>query len=309
MAKARKEGKDLLDVFVQLTLKATKGDLSKLPQLFNDLQFQQGMRAIIQGSKSLKEFYAELDDKKVTGSVLKDLNQILGDSQAKVDRLGNSWTKFTRALGETLVNAGATDFMDSISNHLDYAGAVNEGLIRQGVDSFWKRRMWGLTHGKEASDAMARSVGYVMPGDEELAKAVPDAYRILGRRPQRPHSRVTSDMMAHYDMPELPALPAGGVLGQAERRLGIAAPSASDFAAGAAQAKDSLAEGGKSAGQAVEDGGKKAGSALEAAAQAILRAASFLSRAGAAEGGLVAPSPNRVNADTGRAGGDLVSAP
>jgi hypothetical protein len=116
-------------------------------------------------------------------------------------------------------------------------------------------------------------------------------------------------MMAHYDAPTLPALPAGGILAPAERRLGIAAPSASDFAAGAAAAKDSLAEGGKSAGAAVEDGGKKAASALERAAGVIERAASFLSRAGAAEGGLVAPSSTRVNADVGHAGGDLVSVP
>jgi TP901 family phage tail tape measure protein len=309
LAKARKEGKDLLDVFVQLTLKATKGDLSKLPQLFTDVQFQQGMRAIIQGSKALKEFYAGVDDDKVTGAVLKDLNQILGDSQTKVDRLSSSWTNFTRSLGEGLVNIGVTDMLGAISDKLDYNSAVNAGLERSGAaHGFIARSFWGMTHSQADKDAMARSAGYIKPGDEEVAKAAPNAYRMLGRFAQRPHSRVTSDMIEHYETVNIPAPPAGGALAGAERRLGLAGPVVSDFTAGAERAKDSLAEGGKNAGQAVEDGGKKAGSALESAARAIMQAANYLSRAGAAEGG-IAPSPTRVNADVGRSGGDLVGAP
>jgi TP901 family phage tail tape measure protein len=307
MAHARKEGKDLLDVFVQLTEKATKGDLSKIPQLFEDTQVQQGMRAIIQGSKALKEFYAGLDDKKIKGSVLRDFNQVASDSQAAIDRLDSSWEKLKRSFGEGIVNAGVTGWIDTLSDKIDYNSAVNTGLERSGVHGFAARSWWGVTHSNADKAAMARSAGYVAPGDEAVAKAAPDAYRILGRRPQRPHSRVTPDMLATpYDAgPSLPDFSHGGFLGQAERRLGIAGPAGADVAAGAAKAKDSLTEGGK----AVEDGGKKAASALEAAAQTIMRAASYFARAGSAEGGLVSPSRTRVNADVGHAGGDLVERP
>jgi TP901 family phage tail tape measure protein len=260
MADARRDGRDLLDVFVQLTMKATKGDLSKLPRLFQDAQVQQGMRAIIQGQENLAKFFHDLDDDKIKGSVLRDFNQVASDSQAAIDRLDSSWEKLKRSFGEGIVNTGVTGWLDTLSDKIDYNSAVNTGLERSGVHGFAARSWWGVTHNAADKAAMARSAGYVAPGDEALAKAAPNAYRILGRRPQRPHSTVTSDTLATpYDAgPSLPDFSHGGFLGQTERRLGIAGSDAGDNIA--------------KAGQAVEDGGKKAGDAITSAADAIRQA-------------------------------------
>lgn len=60
MAKARKEGKDLFEVFLDLSEKALKGDLSKLPQLLADAEFAKGMRALLTSRSALDQFVAEI---------------------------------------------------------------------------------------------------------------------------------------------------------------------------------------------------------------------------------------------------------
>ena len=71
MAKARQEGKDLTEVFLDLSERALKDDLSKLPQLFADQQFATGMRALLGNRQGLRAFIAEIA--KAGGAVSRDL--------------------------------------------------------------------------------------------------------------------------------------------------------------------------------------------------------------------------------------------
>lgn len=141
--KARKSGKDLLDVMIELTEKASKGDLSKIPQLFTDLQVQKGMRALVQGKDAFHQFVADLDT--VDGSTLRDLGRILEDNQSKIDRMGASWERFKRAVGEGIAPT-ATGAMDFLSSNMDKAQFINAQLDKEGM-TFWEKRMWWLRNG------------------------------------------------------------------------------------------------------------------------------------------------------------------
>jgi hypothetical protein len=104
MAKARKEGKNLIDFFIELSNKTVKGDLSKLPQLFSDAQMQQGMRALmmlVNETGSLRRVLGNVD-----GSTLKDLKRVTDDAQASIDRLSNSWNAFVNSMAKAADKAG-----------------------------------------------------------------------------------------------------------------------------------------------------------------------------------------------------------
>jgi TP901 family phage tail tape measure protein len=98
MAKARASGQDLLTVFLDLTKTALKGDMSKIPRLFKDMEVSGGMTALVPGIAKLRELIAEL--KNVDGSSLKQFNRVMDDSKAKIDRLQTSWGRFLNKLGE-----------------------------------------------------------------------------------------------------------------------------------------------------------------------------------------------------------------
>jgi hypothetical protein len=158
MADARRDGKDLVDVFLDLSQKALKGDLSKIPQLFTDAQFQVGMRALLQGRQDMEGFQTALAD--VDGTTLRDLGQILSDNEAKLDRMASSWEKFKTSIGKAAVSAGVPDALDYVASGAERAAAVNAGLEKNGVHGFVARSIWGITHGEADKDAMAFAGGF-----------------------------------------------------------------------------------------------------------------------------------------------------
>jgi TP901 family phage tail tape measure protein len=85
LAKGRKEGRNLVEVFEELTAQALKGDLSKIPQLFADTEFSRGMRALMtyRGEwQKLAKTIAETS----AGSVGRDLAKVTNDARAFIDR-------------------------------------------------------------------------------------------------------------------------------------------------------------------------------------------------------------------------------
>jgi TP901 family phage tail tape measure protein len=143
LAKARKEGRDLVDTFLDLSQKATKGDLSKIPQLFTDAQFQVGMRALLQGRQDMEGFQRALAN--VDGSTLHDLGQILDDNQSKIDRMASSWERVKTSFGSVVSNP-VSDALDGVSNYLDYDEAITKGLTGRGLtetqQATWRARNW-----------------------------------------------------------------------------------------------------------------------------------------------------------------------
>ncbi|CAA0096855.1 Uncharacterised protein [Starkeya nomas] len=98
MAVARREGKDLLDVFLDLSNKALKGDLSKVPQLFSDMEFARGMRALLAQRAEIGRINGLL--KNSGGAVAGALERVSGDTTANLDRLMNRFEQFGRDIGD-----------------------------------------------------------------------------------------------------------------------------------------------------------------------------------------------------------------
>lgn len=188
LARARKEGRDLVDVFIQLSAKATGGDLSKIPQLFTDAQFQVGMRALLQGREDLEKFQAALTN--VDGATLKDLGQVLEDNRSTIDRMASSWEKFKTSLG-TAIAPAASATLDHLSDGMTKADAINSALEKQGY-GWMGRRGWWAANGFDVAqqDSLAWQGGYRSQGDRDRITAyqLNASSRITGEAslPRRP---------------------------------------------------------------------------------------------------------------------------
>lgn len=128
MTKARKEGKNLLDVFIGLSNKALKGDLSKLPQLFSDMEVQRGMRPLLADMQKMIELREKLAGSK--GTIDIDFARIIGDSQAKFDRFAEATDRAKTAVGGLALELGSgrlkvgADNLDRVAQALERATAA-----------------------------------------------------------------------------------------------------------------------------------------------------------------------------------------
>lgn len=127
--KARREGKDVLDVFLDMTALATKGDLSKLTQVFTDAEMQKGVRALMMGRPDLDRFTRALAN--VDGSALQDFNKIAQDSAGKIQRLSTLWDTFMAQLGGKVADV-ANPVLEKVTSQIDDAQAKAEGIRKQG---------------------------------------------------------------------------------------------------------------------------------------------------------------------------------
>jgi len=121
LADARKQGRDLLDVIVEMLQKATKGDLSKLNELFSDQEIRRAATALLQFTGNFREFRAQL--RNVDGSTMKDFNRVLDDSRANIDRLSTSWDIFVTKLGGAIA-PGVVPILDGLSRALSQGEGV-----------------------------------------------------------------------------------------------------------------------------------------------------------------------------------------
>ena len=103
MKKAKTEGKDAFETFVELSDKATKGDLSQLPKLFQDMQVQSGMRAMLMYRKEYDKFKASIKDS--DGTIDKDLARVLDSPAAKMAQMAQSADRLVTSIGGGLVAA------------------------------------------------------------------------------------------------------------------------------------------------------------------------------------------------------------
>lgn len=128
MAKARKEGRNLLEVFVELSNKAVKGDLSKVPQLFKDMEVQRGMRPLLADFQK----YLELRDKLKgsAGTIDIDFQRVVSDAKANLDRFGEASDRAKTALGGLAAELGSArlqvgaDNLDRLAQAMERAAAA-----------------------------------------------------------------------------------------------------------------------------------------------------------------------------------------
>ncbi len=298
LARAREEGRDLIDTFLDLSQKATKGDLSKIPQLFTDAQFQIGMRALMQGRIDMEGFQKALEH--VDGATLKDLSQVLSDSQTKIDQMASAWGRFTTSFG-TAISDPVTGALDAVTSNLDYGEALREGLKKRGM-SYLERENWIFRHtfDTKAKNLAAFEGGWrskegkkAEGGTMEAAVAARAAERSQGHLPVQDANNLPATVPVpgqrpdpNMVLPELrldrfvPPSPEGmRAQIEAERRQALAAlDNAGSGGIRAAMMGDAgdlgeeLRQGGEAAGRSIGDAGDQAGSAISSAAGAIVAA-------------------------------------
>ncbi|WP_428030030.1 phage tail tape measure protein [Ancylobacter sp.] len=176
MANARREGKDLLEVFIDLAAKATKGDLSKIPQLFSDMEFARGMRALLAQRQEVGRIEAQLSN--AAGSVAGALKQLSTDSMTELDRLSNKWSEFVREIG-ALTAAPGVGLMEGILQ--DIRGAKGE------LDDFsdWLRSTTGMSLA-DVMEVARKGLGIATPEEKKAANNRRDAERA---NPDLAHAR------------------------------------------------------------------------------------------------------------------------
>ncbi len=127
MAKARKEGKNLLEVFVELSNKALKGDLSKVPQLFKDMEVQRGMRPLLADFQK----YLDLRDKLKgsTGTIDIDFQRVASDAKANLDRFSEATDRAKTAFGGLAAELGSTRLAVGAENIDRLAQAMERAAV------------------------------------------------------------------------------------------------------------------------------------------------------------------------------------
>ncbi|WP_439623961.1 phage tail tape measure protein [Shinella sp.] len=122
--KAKKEGKDLFEVFLDLAHIATKGDLSKLPLLFTDAEMQKGVRALMTQRDLYQEVLRGLG--RVDGTAVRDFRQVVGDTQGSIERLEGAWDRLWTKIGQR-VSKKAVPKLEALSDAMDEMDARERG--------------------------------------------------------------------------------------------------------------------------------------------------------------------------------------
>jgi TP901 family phage tail tape measure protein len=170
---ARKSGQDVMQVFLDLTQQATKGDLSKINQLFIDAQLQQGVRALMSERDLYKEITAILEN--AEGSVMKDLERVTGDAASSMDRFANATGNAGQSLGKLADAAGFTSLLEGVAAAADNAAGKLDQVSARGKQI----GVWGAI--QEQRDA--GTMGILQ--EDPRANAFIEAYRAAaGKAPE-----------------------------------------------------------------------------------------------------------------------------
>jgi len=152
LRKAKADGKDLVDTFLDLVQAATKGDMTYLPQLLTDKEFRTASLALLSLRGDLTALQAALDN--VDGAVMRDLSQVTEDARASVDRLRNEYQRLWRELGELGDKGGATYGLEAVANRI--------GRIVDTIEEL-ERRTGGLMSGGDPKTLVESTVPVLDP--------------------------------------------------------------------------------------------------------------------------------------------------
>lgn len=149
MKKGREEGRNLIEVFEEAAAKATKGDLSKLPQLINDMEFARGVRALLTYRGEWQKLSQTLQQ--TSGrSVMRDIVQVTQDAQASLDRLESSWKRFYVAAAKAADTGGVSKGLTETARDLaEVAGALERVNKAYGEGGFFDALRQGFGDGAE----------------------------------------------------------------------------------------------------------------------------------------------------------------
>lgn len=138
LKKGAAAGRPLFDVLVELTEKALKGDMAKLPKLFGEIDSRTAISALINLKKEFRELRSEIQSGAV-GTIDNDIVRVTNDAQASIDRLANSWSAASVAVGKFVAEATpAIKILEGIAGFMDSA----RELVNGGNNPFTSKEYW-----------------------------------------------------------------------------------------------------------------------------------------------------------------------
>ena len=157
--KAVRNGEDKLHAFVRLSMQATKGDIEKFNQIFQDSQLQLGMKVLASFPEELAKNIEILNSTQVDGTNVRNLQRIIDDTQSSIERFNQSYETFKQKIGGRVAPV-ATWAMDTVSQGIDVGDAKDAGMKKLGWGIF--RRMTGPVTQDEWLDVL-HAGGYDTP--------------------------------------------------------------------------------------------------------------------------------------------------
>lgn len=303
------QGKDFVQIWNQILTKATGGDARNLSKIFGDKEARRAAGVIMDAADEIQA--AQDAIAKNAPSVLdENTTKLLNDTQAKLDKMSQSWDKFKRNIGGGIAY-GVTPFLDQKNDQMDRAGAVFQSLYDRGYSGPGATAHLLTLNAREEADLAWRG-GY-RSEDEKRMIAKYAEYGVDRTDPASGRQRFSI-------VNGLPVPSGGGDVtirrseftGDPNRlqKPGFDALETDRILSGiedsGAQAGQNL---GQTAGELLQSLAEPIGAAIGRAARAEIERAS-LAWPDRTKGGQsdVRPMPGgRINADTGRSGGDIVS--
>jgi len=187
LKKAKENGEGLLEAFIRITDATIKGDLTKLPQLINDAEFQSGVRTLLTSGDKFKDFMRILNGPAVSGAALQDFGRVADDTSAKIQGLSNSWGAFMNAVGEdsssplNAASRGLSHVLDRLTANVEKNNAVQRGFDKAGLSAD-ERRAFLTRATADDIDRASLIGGYVpRPGEKTVADHIGSSEKELAR--------------------------------------------------------------------------------------------------------------------------------
>ncbi|MBB3771517.1 TP901 family phage tail tape measure protein [Angulomicrobium tetraedrale] len=184
LEKAAKTGKDQFEAVLDVLGNLTKGMSETqrnmmISSIFTDEQARTGVTALLKLRDAYKGYQQEIGNS--AGAVEGNLNRVLADTQAAVDRLDNAWGKLWKTVGKAADSFGASTVMEKISGGLNYAVDQQQSALdankvaqqvmdKEGWDASKRRKFTMWASGDDIRD-LARRGGWRGTPEEEAAAA------------------------------------------------------------------------------------------------------------------------------------------
>lgn len=118
LAKGRKEGRNTLDTFIEISRRAIHGDMELTNKIFQDKEARRGLTALLQHYDEYQRLIGAASN--AAGTVAADAAKKTADAQAALDRLSNSATNAAVSVGKLLDRMGASTALETFSRLVDF---------------------------------------------------------------------------------------------------------------------------------------------------------------------------------------------
>lgn len=125
LKKAKDEGKDVLETFLDISEAVMKKNKLEPAELFSDSEFQLGMMALLSQREGLKKLVAELNN--AGGQTMKDFIQATSDAKGSIDEMKASWDELWNNIGKNVAK-DAVPLLNNVNKLMDDMEARSRGV-------------------------------------------------------------------------------------------------------------------------------------------------------------------------------------